>query len=106
MYAIRSYYEVAGRFLSSPISFLSAVNITRGMMTKGRPKLSTTWLSTRVLVGSRPMRMTRREGRIVMPVTTPSIKVDAVRSLGGEVVLHGDTYDDAFARATERNNFV
>ena len=38
---------------------------------------------------------------IVMPVTTPSIKVDAVRSLDGEVVLHGDTYDDAFARASE-----
>jgi threonine dehydratase len=36
---------------------------------------------------------------IVMPVTTPSIKVDAVRSLGGEVVLHGDTYDEAFACA-------
>lgn len=32
---------------------------------------------------------------IVMPVTTPSIKVNAVRALGGEVVLHGDTYDDA-----------
>ena len=38
---------------------------------------------------------------IVMPVTTPSIKVDAVRALGGEVVLHGDTYDDA-QRACER----
>lgn len=38
---------------------------------------------------------------IVMPVTTPSIKVDAVRSLGGEVVLHGDNYDEAFARAKE-----
>lgn len=36
---------------------------------------------------------------IVMPVTTPSIKVDAVRALGGEVVLHGDTYDDAYAHA-------
>jgi threonine dehydratase len=36
---------------------------------------------------------------IVMPVTTPTIKVDAVRSLGGEVVLHGDTYDDAYAHA-------
>ncbi len=36
---------------------------------------------------------------IVMPVTTPSIKVDAVRSLGGEVVLHGDTYDEAYAHA-------
>ncbi len=36
---------------------------------------------------------------IVMPVTTPKIKVDAVRALGGEVVLHGDTYDDAYAHA-------
>ena len=38
---------------------------------------------------------------IVMPVTTPSIKVEAVRLLGGEVVLHGDTYDDAYARARQ-----
>ena len=36
---------------------------------------------------------------IVMPVTTPTIKIDAVRSLGGEVVLHGDAYDDAYAHA-------
>lgn len=32
---------------------------------------------------------------IVMPKTTPQIKVDAVRSRGGKVVLHGDTYDEA-----------
>jgi len=38
---------------------------------------------------------------IVMPVTTPSIKVEAVRLLGGEVVLHGDTYDDAYAHARQ-----
>jgi threonine dehydratase len=38
---------------------------------------------------------------IVMPITTPTIKVDAVRALGGEVILHGDTYDDAYARARE-----
>ena len=38
---------------------------------------------------------------IVMPVTTPSIKTDAVASLGGEVILHGDTYDDAYAHARE-----
>ena len=36
---------------------------------------------------------------IVMPLTTPQIKVDAVRELGGEIVLHGDTYDDAYAHA-------
>jgi threonine dehydratase len=38
---------------------------------------------------------------IVMPITTPSIKVDAVRALGGEVILHGDTYDEAQARARQ-----
>ncbi len=32
---------------------------------------------------------------IVMPRTTPSIKVEAVRSYGGRAVLHGDTFDDA-----------
>jgi threonine dehydratase len=37
---------------------------------------------------------------IVMPATTPSIKVDAVRALGGEVVIHGEGYDDAYAHAT------
>jgi threonine dehydratase len=30
-----------------------------------------------------------------MPATTPSIKVEAVRRLGGEVVIHGDAFDDA-----------
>lgn len=34
---------------------------------------------------------------IVMPQTTPPIKIDAVRALGAEVVLHGDSYDDAAA---------
>jgi len=38
---------------------------------------------------------------VVMPVTTPTIKVDAVRALGAEVVLHGITYDDAYARSQE-----
>ncbi|RME34920.1 MAG: threonine ammonia-lyase, biosynthetic [Gammaproteobacteria bacterium] len=36
---------------------------------------------------------------IVMPKTTPEIKVNAVRRLGGEVVLHGNNYDDASERA-------
>ncbi|NLD68295.1 MAG: threonine ammonia-lyase, biosynthetic [Limnobacter sp.] len=36
---------------------------------------------------------------IVMPVTTPQVKIDAVRGLGGEVVLHGDSYSDAAAHA-------
>ena len=36
---------------------------------------------------------------IVMPVTTPQIKVDAVRARGANVVLHGDTYSDAHEQA-------
>ncbi|QLE58636.1 threonine ammonia-lyase, biosynthetic [Nostoc sp. TCL26-01] len=38
---------------------------------------------------------------IVMPVTTPQVKIDAVKARGGEVVLHGDTYDDAYAHARQ-----
>src|SRR5215211_4302862 len=38
---------------------------------------------------------------IVMPLTTPEIKVEAVRALGAEVVLAGDTYSDAKARCDE-----
>ena len=36
---------------------------------------------------------------IVMPTTTPQLKVDAVRALGGDVVLHGDSYSDAYVHA-------
>lgn len=36
---------------------------------------------------------------IVMPRTTPQIKVDGVRRHGGKAVLHGDTYDEASAHA-------
>ena len=36
---------------------------------------------------------------IVMPLTTPSLKIDAVKAHGGswvEVILHGESYSDAF----------
>jgi threonine dehydratase len=36
---------------------------------------------------------------IVMPSTTPAIKIAAVRNLGAETVLHGDSYDDAYEHA-------
>jgi threonine dehydratase len=36
---------------------------------------------------------------IVMPVTTPRIKAEAVASRGGEVVLHGDSYSEAYDHA-------
>lgn len=38
---------------------------------------------------------------IVMPVTTPVLKSDAVRTLGGEVVLAGESYSDAYTHALE-----
>lgn len=38
---------------------------------------------------------------IVMPTTTPQIKIDAVRKRGAEVVLHGDSFDAACAHALE-----
>ncbi len=36
---------------------------------------------------------------IVMPITTPELKVDAVRARGAEVVLHGESYTDSFDHA-------
>jgi threonine dehydratase len=36
---------------------------------------------------------------IVMPKTTPPIKVDSVKSYGAEIVLHGNSYDDAYPHA-------
>ena len=39
------------------------------------------------------------KAHIVMGRNTPSIKIDAVRNLGGHVVLHGDTYQDAAKHA-------
>ena len=37
--------------------------------------------------------------RIVMPQTTPGIKVEAVQRLGAEAILVGDAYDDAYQHA-------
>ena len=38
---------------------------------------------------------------IVMPTTTPQIKINAVKGRGAEVILFGDSYTDAYARAQE-----
>lgn len=46
---------------------------------------------------------------IVMPNTTPEIKVNSVRARGAHVVLHGDTFDEAFAHSqtlVEKHGFV
>ena len=36
---------------------------------------------------------------VVMPTTTPQLKIDAVKGWGGEVVLYGDSYSDAYAHS-------
>ena len=41
------------------------------------------------------------KAHVVMPVTTPRLKVDAVRALGAEVVLSGESFSDAHAHAIE-----
>lgn len=38
---------------------------------------------------------------IVMPATTPILKIEATKAYGAEVVLYGDAYDDACAKARE-----
>ncbi len=38
---------------------------------------------------------------IVMPTTTPPVKIDAVKARGGEVVLFGDSYSDAYQHALD-----
>ncbi|MCD6582963.1 MAG: threonine ammonia-lyase, biosynthetic [Desulfuromusa sp.] len=38
---------------------------------------------------------------IVMPATTPQIKIDAVKAFGAEIVLHGDNYSEAAERCDE-----
>ena len=53
----------------------------------------------------------RCKATIVMPITTPSIKIEAVEARGAKVVLHGDSFSDAYAHAlklqkTQRSTFV
>jgi threonine dehydratase len=43
----------------------------------------------------------RAPATIVMPTTTPQIKVDAVAARGAAVVLEGDSYDEAYAHAEQ-----
>ena len=42
---------------------------------------------------------------IVMPTTTPDIKINAVKNRGAEVVLFGDSYSDAYVKALELEQF-
>tara|TARA_B110000208_G_scaffold739_1_gene919 strand:- start:2255 stop:2755 length:501 start_codon:yes stop_codon:yes gene_type:complete len=39
--------------------------------------------------------------KIIMPIITPNIKVNAVRNLGVEPILYGNNYDEAYIKALE-----
>ena len=41
------------------------------------------------------------EALIVMPETTPAIKVNSVREKGAQIILHGDAYDEAYEHARQ-----
>jgi len=41
------------------------------------------------------------EALIVMPKTTPAIKINSVREKGGKIILHGDAYDEAYEHAKQ-----
>ena len=46
-------------------------------------------------------RLNDIQATIVMPETTPMAKIRGTRELGAEIVLHGESYDEAFEKATE-----
>ena len=46
----------------------------------------------------------RIKATIVMPETTPEIKIDGVKKFGAKVILHGDDFSTAFAKAQEIAN--
>lgn len=41
------------------------------------------------------------QAHIVMPITTPIVKINATKSYGANVILHGEYYDEAYAHAKE-----
>ncbi len=46
-------------------------------------------------------RQLKIQALIVMPQTTPPIKVQAVKNLGAKIILHGDSYDDAYVHSQQ-----
>ena len=52
------------------------------------------------MLRSQPEKLQTR-AVIVMPTSTPDLKVDAVRRLGGEVVLFGESFNEAYEHAKE-----
>ena len=84
-------YKLRGAY--NRIAHLSAAEGARGVITASAGNHA-----QGVAYAARHLRLS---ALIVMPQTTPAIKIDAVRDLGAEVQLAGDTYADAKARCDE-----
>src|SRR6202167_4664348 len=84
-------FKIRGAY--NKIAQLSSIAAQRGVICApaGNPAQG-------VALGARPRGI---PAVIVMPLTTPEIKVQAVGDFGGEIVLHGDDYDQAYEHAIE-----
>ena len=83
-------YKLRGAYYK--ISTLSEEERSRGLITAPREITPRAWLMRKGL---------RLQAVIVMPTTTPLMKVNRTKSYGAEVVLWGDVYDEACAKAYE-----
>lgn len=92
-------YKVRGAYYK--ISTLSDAERAKGLITASAGNHAQGVAYAAKLYGAKAV--------IVMPTTTPLIKVNRTKSYGAEVVLHGDVYDDACAYAlklAEENGYT
>ena len=84
-------FKIRGAY--NKIASLSAEKLKRGVICASAGNHAQGVAMSAAKVGCRAV--------IVMPTSTPGIKVEAVKRRGGEVVLFGDSYDEAHAHALE-----
>lgn len=89
---ITGAYKICGAFYA--VSLLSDEEAKRGLITASAGNHAQGLAMAGKLRGV--------ETTIVMPETTPLVKVNSTRSYGANVVLHGNTFDDSCAYAMER----
>ncbi|MGI6546458.1 MAG: threonine ammonia-lyase [Fastidiosipilaceae bacterium] len=89
---ITGAYKIRGAFYA--VSLLSDEEAKRGLITASAGNHAQGLAMAGKLRGV--------ETTIVMPETTPLVKVNSTRSYGANVVLHGNTFDDSCAYAMER----
>lgn len=85
-------YKIRGAYYK--ISTLSEEDRQKGLITASAGNHAQGVAAAAKMYGCR--------AEIVMPSTTPLIKVNRTKSYGAEVILHGDTYDDAYEFALQR----